>query len=136
MSFARRDIGRLIAMERGIIPEDSVAATINGPAIDRFSGGGTSAVLHAACGAATGSPSTQTVDAKIQDSADGSTGWADLSPAIATTQLTADDTESESANVNLINHKRHIRVVVTVGFSGGSTPTIPVSATLCLGGRD
>ncbi len=140
MSFARLDIGRLMQMVRGINPEDSAAATINGPAIDRFPAavpsGGKSAVLHVACGAATGGPSVQTVDAKIQGSVDGSTGWVDLSPAVAITQLTADDTESFSRNVNLARHRRHLRVVVTVAFTGGSAPTIPVSATLCLGGRD
>jgi len=136
MSFSRRDIWRMVKVETGVIPEDSSAATINGPAIDRtFSGGGgESAVLHASCGAATGSPSAQTVDAKLQDSADGSTGWADIGDAI--TQLTADDTNGESPGINLSTLKGFLRVVMVVGFTAGTTPAIPVAASVVIGGRD
>ncbi len=136
MSFGKRDIWRMVKVETGIIPVDNVAATLNGPAIDlTFSGGGgESVVLHASCGAATGGPSAQTFDAKIQDSADGSTGWADIGDAI--TQLTADDTNGESPGINLSTLKKFIRVVMVIGFTGGSTPTIPASAVCVIGGRD
>jgi hypothetical protein len=134
MGFGRRDIWRHLRAVAGINPTASAAATINGSAVDRFgsSQGADSAVLHVACGAATGSPSAQTVDGKLQDSADGSTDWQDIGDAI--TQLTADDTSGESPGINLSNKRRYVRSVVTVGFTGGSTPAIPVAATICLGG--
>lgn len=125
-------------MEAGIDPEDASAGAINGGAVDRFAAspprGGMSAVLHVSCGAATGGPSAQTVDGKLQDSGDGSTDWQDIATAI--TQLTADDTDANSPNVNLANKRRHIRAVVTVGFTGGSAPTIPVAAVIAFGGRE
>ena len=136
MGFGRRDIDRQMKMEIGIDPEDSAAATINGAAIDRRSatGSGASAVLHVACGAATGSPSTQTVDGKLQDSADGSSDWQDIGTAI--TQLTGDDEDGSSPNRNLVDVRKFVRAVVVVAFSGGSSPTIPVAATICFGGRE
>ena len=137
MSFSRRDIWRMMKVEAGVNPTAATAAqTINGAAVDcTFSGGGgESVVLHAACGAATGAPSAQTVDAKIQDSADGSTGWADVGDAI--TQLTADDTGGESPGINLSTLNRFLRVVLVVALTAGTAPTIPVHAVLVIGGRD
>jgi len=135
---AQRDIWQRMGMEKGINPADSAAATINGTSIERnpSSGraGAASAVLHVACGAATGGPSSFTVNGKLQDSADGSTGWADIGDAI--TALTSDDTDGESPGSNMSNFKAHIRAVIVVAFVGGSTPTIPVAATVCFGGRD
>ena len=137
MGFGRRDIDRQMKMEIGIDPEDSAPATINGAAIDRRSatGSGASAVLHVACGAATGSPSPQTVDGKLQDSLDGSGGWADIS-GTDIAQLTGDDEDASSPNRNLVDVKKFIRAVVTVVLTGGSSPTIPVAATICFGGRE
>jgi len=126
------DIGSLVKSTRGINPVDSAATTINGPAIDRQ--GYHSCVLHAACGAASGSPTAQTVDAKLQESADGSSGWADISGA-SITQITADNSEGEK-DADLAGAKQYIRSVVTVAFTGGTSPKIPVAATVVLGGKD
>ena len=140
MPFTKRDIWRLCTTVGAIDPEDAGAsATINGDAVDvrTSGGGGASAIVAVQCGAATGAPSAQTVDAKIQDSADGSTGWADLGAGSAAVQLTADDTFSQSAGINLTpGNKGFIRAVVTVVLTAGTTPTIPVGATLVIGGRD
>ena len=129
----QRDIGAFIKVQKGIDPTDDTGTTLNGGSIDRR--GMESCVLHAACGAATGTPTAQTVDAKIQDSPDGTTGWADLSPAKATTQLVADDTEAE-VNVDLSGVKAFIRAVVTTVLTAGTSPRLPVMATIVLGGRD
>lgn len=126
----RKDIGAYVKAQAGINPQDSAAATINGAAIDRQDFD--SCVLHAAAGAATGTPTAQTVDAKLQDSADGSTGWADIAGA-AITQITADNGEAEK-DVVLSGAKRYIRAVITVGFTGGTSPKIPVAASVVLGG--
>jgi hypothetical protein len=143
-----RNIGAYIKASKGINPANTSAGTVNGAAIDRAGiGGGTlfhSCVLHGACGAATGSPSAQTVDNKLQDSADGSTGWADITGAstgwaditgAALTQLTADNGEAEK-DVDLSSAKRYIRVVNTVDFTGGTSPAIPVAAEVVLGGSE
>ncbi len=133
MSMAlHRNIGAFVKTQAGIDPEDSAAQTINGAAIDRQ--GYLSSVLHHACGAASGSPTAQTVATKLQDSADGSTGWADVSGAAAT-DLTADDTEDE-VDIDLSGAKRYLRAATTVSFTAGTTPSIPVAATLVLAGKD
>ena len=126
----RKDIGAFIKAQAGINPQDSAAATINGGAIDRQDFD--SCVLHAAAGAATGAPTAQTVDAKLQDSPDGTSGWADIAGA-AITQITADNAQAE-VDIDLSGAKRYIRAIVAVGFTGGTTPTIPVAATVVLGG--
>ena len=128
-----RNIGAYVKSVLGISPTNSAAAaTTNGAAINRQ--GYLSCVLHAACGAAAGSPTTQPVDAKLQESADGSTAWADITGA-AVTQLAADDAESQ-VDVDLSGAKQYIRAVVVTALTGGSTPTIPVAATVTLGGAD
>jgi len=124
-----RNIGQYIALTKAINPTNASAGTINGASVDRS--GYLSAVLHVACGAASGTPTAQTVDAKIQESADGSS-WSDVSGA-AITQITADNSEQE-LNLNLSGRKQYIRAVVTVAFTGGTSPAIPVAATLALGG--
>lgn len=131
----QRDVGALVKVLKGTPPADASAGTVNGAAIDRNAyGRALSAVLHHCCGAASGTPSTQTVDTKLQDSADGSTGWADIADAAAA-QLTADSTEAE-VSVNLETAKRYIRVVQVVAFTGGTTPAIEVASTVVLGGPD
>ena len=125
-----RNIGAFIKSIIGIDPANASAGTTNGAAIDRD--GYNSCVLHGACGAATGSPTAQTVDQKLQDSADGSTGWADLTGA-AITQLAADDAEAE-VDVDLSSAKQFIRVVSVVAFTAGTSPAIPVASTVVLGG--
>jgi hypothetical protein len=133
MTFAtQHDIGAEVKAVTGINPVDQAAGTVNGGSIDRS--GFLSCVLHLACGAASGAPTAQTVDAKLQESADGSTGWSDITGA-AVTQLTADNTESQ-VDVDLGTVKKFIRAVVTVGFTGGTSPSIPVAATVVLGGAD
>lgn len=124
------DIGALLKVLKGINPVASAAAVINGSAIDRS--GFQSCVLSGQAGAAAGAPTARTVDFKLQESADGSTNWADISGAAVTT-IIADNGEAH-VNVNLAGVKKFIRIVATVTFTGGTTPTIPVAATVALGG--
>ena len=79
-------------------------------------------------------PTAQTVDAKLQESDDGATGWTDIAGAAIAT-LTADETAG-GVDVNLSGAKAFVRVVATVGFTAGTTPAIPVAASLILGGAD
>jgi hypothetical protein len=127
-----RNIGAQVKVERAIKPQAAGAGTINGPAIDRL--GFLSAVLHVGTGDVSGSPSAQTVDAKLQESADGATGWTDISGA-AISQITSANAQAEK-DVSLSGAKRYIRAVVTVSFTGGTSPTIGAAATVVLGGKD
>lgn len=120
------DIGSAIKVVAGVYPT-SVVGTANGAAIDRQDF--LSCVLHLLNGAVSGSD-TFTADAKLQESADGTTGWTDITGA-AVTQSVADD-GSEYVDVNLKGVKRYIRAVVVTTTSG--TDTLPVSATVVLGG--
>jgi hypothetical protein len=127
-------IGEELKVVKGQDPQNASAGTTNGPAIDRRGYG--SCVLHHACGVASGAPASRTVDTKLQDSADGSTGWNDYVPPTGTaaaTQLVADSTEAEK-DVDLSGAKGFIRTVRVVAFTGGTTPAIAVQASVTLGG--
>lgn len=143
MLFAlMKKLGFLFKCVIGTVPAAVSAGTRNGSAIDRTVAGGVhygTCTLFAASGAATGAPTTQTLDAKIQDSADGSTGWADYKPdgttVAAATQITAVNSSSE-LDVDLQGAKRYIRVVEVVAFTGGTTPTLGAQTVIVLGGAD
>lgn len=124
------DVGAEVKVVAGFSPRASAGETINGAAIDRkdFQ----SCVLHARSGAVSGSPTTVAYDAKLQESADGSTGWTDI-PGAAISQIAAADTEKH-VDVNLAGAKRYIRVVAVIAFTGGTSPTLGVAATVVLGG--
>jgi hypothetical protein len=129
-----RNAGAYVKPVHALSPAASSAATRNSAAIDRL--GFESAVLVVQSGATSGTPTTQTLDAKLQDSADGSTGWADYSPpqgSAAVTQVTAADTTAR-VNVDLSGAKRYVRVAQTVAFTGGTSPTLLNNAALVLAG--
>ncbi len=117
-------------------PVASTGATHDGAGINRetFNAG----LFAVAAGAATGSPTGQTVDAKLQDSADDVT-YADvvvpLGLIVAITQITADSKVAELGG-NLSTVRKFIRTRVVTTLTGGSSPTIPVSVTGALTGSD
>ncbi len=128
-----RNIGGYLVEAVGLVPLDNAAGTRNGTAIDRKPAGSNvemdSCRLTVQTGTLTGAPSAQTVDVKLQDSADGSTGWADLDPAAAITQIVAADI-IEHVDVDLAGAKQFVRVVEVVALTGGSTPSIIASSTI------
>ena len=131
----QKNIGGYITTQKGTEPANQVAGTVNGAAIDRAAlGMPQSATLVGACGAASGTPTAQSVDFKLQHSDASGSGYADLSGA-AVTQMTADD-QLEYVDVDLSSAKRYIRVVEVVAFTGGSTPAIPTSSQVILGGAE
>lgn len=74
-------------------------------------------------GAATGSPTSFTVTAKLQESDDGST-WADIA-----TQTTLVMTAGSSVGkLRGIRTKRYVRSVLTPAFVGGTSPTVPCAS--------
>lgn len=135
----QRNIGAFIATVTSVQPQSSVAATLNGASIDRMAHSlpGT-CVLHAAVGALTGAPTTTSVIAKLQDSADGTT-FADFLPdgvnVAVSPALTAATTEG-SLSVDLTLARRFIRAVLAVAFTGGASPAASLVADVILSGEN
>jgi hypothetical protein len=136
MNSASTSIGSELDPKVGNVPLNNAAGTRNGSAINRFTSAGraNSCVLHGQTGATEGGPASLTYDLKLQDSADGSTGWADISGA-SLTQIVAASTAGKK-NVNLSAAKQYIRAVEVITLTGGSTPKLNASSTVVLGGFD
>jgi len=99
-----------------VLPAVRRTATANGSAVDiQQYVGKLKFILASSAGGGT----SPTMDVKLQDSADGSTGWADISGA-AFTQVTdgADTTAALGLVANSV--KRYVRAVATIG---GTSPT-------------
>lgn len=129
MNPGSKDIGAYIKSADGIKPQSASAGTINGPSFDRQDFD--SAVLHGQVGAATGTPTTQSVIYKLQDSSDDST-FEDFEDGDIDA-IEANDTSAE-LDLNLSGARRYVRVVAVVAFTGGTSPTVPIASTLTLGG--
>lgn len=129
------NIGAYALPQIGTAAKAAGSETINGTGIDRMTQGAQqgwmSCVLVLNVGTETGSPSSFTADCKLQESDSSGSGYTDISGA-AVTQRTA--AGQAFVNVNLKGVKRYIRAVTTVAISGGSSPTVPVAATIVLGG--
>ncbi|GAB4245695.1 MAG: hypothetical protein OHK0028_23650 [Deltaproteobacteria bacterium] len=92
------------------------SASVNGSAVDILAYEGQSAaILQSSAGTGT----NPTLDVKLQDSADGSTGWADIAGA-AFTQVTNAAPAAQIVKFNASNARRYVRAVVTIG---GTTPS-------------
>ncbi len=121
-------IGEWVAPAIGILPSPQVASTVNGPAIARTG----SCVVVAMTGVTTGTPSSFTATFKLQDSDDGTTGWADVTGAVAPV-ITTINTITE---VNwYLSTKAFQRVVSIVTFVAGTAPTVQVAAIVIMGDR-
>jgi hypothetical protein len=126
-----------------IPPTNPVAGTVNGAAVDihQLTGGGSdygSGRVHLVTGLDTGTPSARSVAVTIQDSADGSTGWAnvlDENGAAYTLTISAVSTEN-SFPVNLRKCKRFIRAVAVTAFTAGTAPTLYQSVGIVLSGSN
>lgn len=116
----------------GTVPAASAAGTVNGTGVDRL--GFAFAVLEAQTGATTGTPTTQTVDCKLQHSDASGSGYTDVTGG-AVAQITAINTRKRKT-IDLRPLKRYVRVVTVTAFTGGTTPTIANVCTLQLSGAD
>jgi hypothetical protein len=139
------DVGRYVKSVLALAPvqitagESGDGQAQNGVAIDRL--GYLSAVAVVPVSATLGQGNTLTISAKVQDSADGSTGWADYGSGTGNVVLTggtggSTETALLELNVNLAGARRYIRVVVTGDLSASSTDTQRFGAVLILGGAD
>lgn len=104
------------------------AGANNGTGVDRA--GYDELELLVSTGAATGTPTSFSVDAKIQDSADNSS-FADVS-GLAITAITADNTTGSVAKIDASGLRRYVRVVTTPAYVGGTSPKVPVATVLLL----
>ena len=129
-----RNIGAYIKPADSVRPQPA-AASVNGQAVDRS--GYLSAQLLAYVGATTGTPTSFTVDVKLQDSATSGGTYADLTPAAdyAVAQIVAVNL-LKWKNVDLSKARPFIRAVATIAFVGGTSPTIQVACPIILGGAD
>lgn len=130
MHPSNNNIAAYLGQRTAIFPASSAAATVNGAAIDTQ--GFNSLAFVGSCGAASGTPSAQSVIYKLQESDDGSTGWGDITGAVAAA-LTANNSTAKIP-LNVQGRKRYIRAVATVSFTAGTSPAIPVSGVILLGG--
>lgn len=138
------DIGAYLEPAVGLDPTARAAGTFTGTGVDRLNTPSGqvyqyySAVLAVNTGATTGAPTSFTVDAKLQDSADNST-FADFKPdgvnVASIPTITAASSVSR-VNANLTTARRYLRASTTVAFVGGASPTVLVSALIILGGAD
>lgn len=126
-----------VAVRAQVAPATISAATTVGTGIDLRGianhAQGAKAVVY--IGAATGTPDSFTVDAKIEDSADNSS-WAQATDAegnnYAMTQATAAGI-GVIDNVDLGRLRRYVRLSITHAFVNGTSPKLGLSGVLLIG---
>jgi hypothetical protein len=127
-------IGPEIKVLTGTPPVAQSGGAVNGTGVDRL--GLDSMVLDVECGAVTGTPTSFSLDCKVQHSDDNSTfaDWQPAGTAIsgAIAQITTASSRKRKT-VNLQGAKRYVRSVTTVAFVGGTTPTCPNAAVMVFG---
>lgn len=140
MTASITDQGHAILSVLSVAPIASTGATHNGVAVDRIPSSDQSfrsGLLEVSIGAATGSPTALTVDCSVQESADGSTGWAAITAGhggpIAMTQATA-GSQVVQVPFTMTGTYRYLRAVVVTTLTAGTSPTLPVAANIVLAG--
>ena len=127
----------LINARTSIKPKDHVTSPTNGVAVENGVKGHGDALITLRIGDVTGT--TPTLDVKIQESADGSTGWTDvLDPSVPANANDAVFSQKTDANadsvfvgsINMEVRKKFLRAVITIG--GTSTPTFGCVVTIDL----
>src|SRR5262245_48321618 len=119
MSTKLHDLANNAILGVGLTPR-SVTSTVTGSAGDLQTGDGRCFAIQQV-GTMTGT--SPTIAGKIQESADGSTGWADVAGATFTTVTNND-------NVQAITFDRTQRYVRYVGTVTGTSPSIPVAVVI------
>ncbi len=90
-------------------------ATVNGSAADMRDFRGKLSVI---LGSAAGTGTTPTLDVKLQDSADGTSGWADIPGAVFSQVTTV--ASQQAIGLNVDEARQFIRGVATIGGTGPS----------------
>ena len=123
-----RDLNAHVSAKTGTVPLANTGTVVNGTGFDRTEF--LSCVLIASAGAATGGPSAQTYDVKLQEADLLAGPYTDVADA-ATPQISADNGLA-TKGVDLGGLKKFVRTVSTVALTGGTD--WPVSDTILLGG--
>lgn len=110
-----------------------VAASAAATAIAIDTIGYNSAMFIVNNGAATGTPTSYTVDAKVQECATSGGSYADVSGAVIT-QIVADDKSAQIRVEGLgTSRLRYLKLIITPAMTGGTTPKALISGTCLLG---
>ena len=135
--YAPRNVGGLVTSRTALRPQASAAAaafSLVGLTVDREAF--QSALFKTITGAATGAPSAVAVTSKLQDSEDGTT-FADVAASQSNPSVTSSVAAVNSSGileVDLSPLRRYVRMVHTVAFTGGTSPTVQIAAECILGG--
>ncbi len=117
MSTKIQDFANNAILGAGLVPQ-SITASINGSAADMINGDGVCVAIQQIGSVSGTSP---TLAGKIQESADGSTGWTDV--ATFTTVTTSTNTQA----LVFERTKRYLRYVATVG---GTSPSFAIAVII------
>jgi len=113
------------------------SSAVDGSKVDTL--GADNAVIYANGAEASGSPSAAALAVTLQESADGSTSWANALDNTGTViGFTLNVLSAAAENVARIeglglNRKRYLRAVITPAFTGGTSPAILGFAQIILG---
>jgi hypothetical protein len=107
-----------------LLKSQAVTADTNGPAVDLRPYRGKVMALFNIAAATAGT--TPTMDVKIQDSADGSTGWTDVSGYTGSQVTTVDSLQVIAIDTELT--RAYVRAVFDIG--GTASPSFPCSAAI------
>ena len=118
MSTKLHDIPNNALVGIGASPR-AATATVTGSAIDCITGDGRCCAIQLV--GTIGGSNTPTLAGKVQESADGQSGWADVATFTA---VTASD------NTQLTSFDRTKRYLRYVGTISGTSPTIPFTAVI------
>ena len=114
----------------GIEPIADTGTAITGPWMDRKAN--ESILMKGYTGLATGSPTGQTTDFKLQDADDiAGGGVADVAGEVLT-QIVADSGD-EKKDVDARGIRQFVRMVCTTVLTAGTSPTLPVAGFLIFG---
>ena len=135
MHPTRNDIGAYVLPTNNSISiqNTDASADVDGTSVDCAGYG--SCVVVAQAGAATGSPTAQSLVFQVQESSDDST-WT----AVAGATLTVDaDNEILRLDLDLRERQRYIRVILDASessFTGGTSPANDIASNIILGGSN
>ncbi|QSQ24857.1 hypothetical protein JY651_07925 [Pyxidicoccus parkwayensis] len=136
----RTQIGHLYKTDhQALAPAQQAEGNRNGAAFDVSKYGSGTLVVN--MGAVAGTPSATSISYALQTSPDGTNGWAPLKNvdgADVVLTFTAGGTCKElDFDLQYVNQEHHhLRVVETVDFTGGTTPSVVTGATLTFGGSN
>ena len=119
MSTRFQDLANQAILGAGLVPQ-TVTGNVNGPAADMINGDGLCFAIQQV-GAVSGS--SPTLNGKIQESADGSTGWTDIPGAAFAVVTTTNNTQA----IAFERTKRYLRYV---GAVGGTSPSFSIAVVI------